>query len=136
MHLLLWLSWAYWEFIWLLKVYLSKRKSSNLCTLRNKCYWRVPGIGRPLINDFSVHPPSTTTTPTICFHRHEASKQKIAEGKTDYCKVFPMAIKRKRKKSRKKPYQSFSCGNNWKEKNPEEEKYSEGQHKLYQKIEN
>ena len=53
-----------------------------------------------------------------------------------------MAIKKKRKKSRKKEknpreqhklYQSFSCGNNWKEKNPEEEKYSEGQHKLYQK---
>ena len=53
-----------------------------MCPVRNKCYWRVPGIGRPLINDFPSSPPYTT--PTICFLRHETSKQKMMEGKKQF----------------------------------------------------
>ena len=62
------------------KIFVLKEKLQPVYD-RNKCYWRVAGIGRPLINDFSSTPPSTT--PTICFYRHGTSKQKMLEGKTN-----------------------------------------------------
>ena len=63
----------------LLYLYLKNENLQPVCPVRNKCYWRVPGIGRPLINDFPSSPPYTT--PTICFLRHETSEQKMMEGK-------------------------------------------------------